>query len=124
MPKTVAIVGASNDRLKFGNKALRAFLAEGHTVVPINPHEEYVEGMKAYRSVLDVPGPIDIATVYVQPEVGTALLEEFERKGIPEIWMNPGAENDDLMAEASRRGLNVIYACSIVAIGRSPSQFP
>ncbi len=124
MPKTVAIVGASNDRSKFGNKALRAFQAEGHTVVPINPHEQDVEGVKAYRSVLDVPGAIDMATVYVQPDVGTALLDEFERKRIPEIWINPGAESDELMAEASRRGLNVIFACSIVAIGRSPSQFP
>ena len=124
MPKTVAIVGASNDRHKFGNKSLRAFLAEGHTVVPINPHEEYVEGVKAYASVLDVPGPIDLATVYVQPEVGMPLLDEFERKGIREIWINPGAESDELIAEASRRGLNAIFACSIVAIGRSPSQFP
>jgi len=123
MPKTVAIVGASNDRHKFGNKALRAFQAEGHTVIPINPHETQVEGLKAYASVLDVPGPIDMATVYVQPEIGTALLAEFERKQIQEIWINPGAEDDGLMAEASRRGLNVIYACSIVGIGRSPSQF-
>ena len=72
---------------------------------------------------MDVPGPIDMATVYVQPEIGTTLLEEFERKGIPEIWINPGAEDEALMAEASRRGLNVIFACSIVGIGRSPSQF-
>jgi hypothetical protein len=120
----VAIVGASNDRRKFGNKALRAFQGEGYTVIPINPHEQQVEGIEAYASVLDVPGPIDMATVYVQPEVGTALLEEFERKQIPEIWINPGAENSALMAEAERRGLKVSYACSIVAIGRSPSQFP
>jgi predicted CoA-binding protein len=124
MPMTVAIVGASNDRSKFGNKSLRAFQAEGHTVIPINPHEQYVEGVKAYGSVLDVPGPIDMATVYVQPEVGIALLDEFERKRIPEIWINPGAESDELMAEAGRRGLNIIFACSIVGIGRSPSQFP
>jgi uncharacterized protein len=123
MPKTVAVVGASNDRSKFGNKALRAFQAEGHTVVPINPHEQYVEGVKAYASVLDVPGAIDMATVYVQPEIGTTLLEEFERKGISEIWINPGAEDEALMAEATRRGLNVIFACSIVGIGRNPSQF-
>ena len=58
MPKTVAVVGASNDRHKFGNKALRAFQAEGHTVIPINPHEGQVEGLKSYASVLDVPGPI------------------------------------------------------------------
>jgi predicted CoA-binding protein len=124
MPKTVAIVGASNDRHKFGNKALRAFQAEGHTVIPINPHETQVEGLKAYASVLDVPGPIDMATVYVQPKTATALLDEFERKKIPEIWINPGAEDDALMMEAERRGLHVIYACSIVGIGRSPAQFP
>ena len=123
MPKTVAIVGASNDRHKFGNKSLRAFQSEGHTVIPINPHESQVEGIKAYASVLDVPGPIDMATVYVQPEIATRLLDEFERKQIPEIWINPGAEDDGLMAEAARRGLNVIYACSIVGIGRSPAQF-
>lgn len=123
MPKTVAIVGASNDRRKFGNKALRAFQAEGHTVFPINPHETQVEGIKAYASVLDVPGPIDMVTVYVQPEITMALLSEFERKQIPEIWINPGAEDDALMAEGERRGLNLIYACSIVGIGRSPSQF-
>jgi predicted CoA-binding protein len=64
-----------------------------------------------------------MATVYVQPEIAAGLLAEFERKQIPEIWINPGAEDDALMAEASRRGLNVIYACSIVGIGRSPSQF-
>src|SRR5262245_49392398 len=123
MPKTVAIIGASHDRRKFGNKAERAFRAEGYTVIPINPHESEVEGVKAYRSVLDVPGTIDMASMYVQPEIGAALLAELEQKKIPEIWVNPGAEDDALMAEARRRGLNVIFACSIVGIGRSPSQF-
>jgi predicted CoA-binding protein len=123
MGKTVAVVGASNDRAKFGNKALRAFEAEGYSVIPINPHESTVEGHRAFASVLDVPGPIDMATVYVQPDVACRLLDEFQRKGIAEIWVNPGAESDELLADARRRGLNVIAACSIVGIGRSPSQF-
>ena len=93
-------------------------------MIPINPHETQVEGVRAYASVLDEPGPIDMATVYVQPEVATSLLDEFTKKGLAEIWINPGAEDDELMAEAERRGLNVIYACSIVGIGRSPAQFP
>lgn len=123
MGKTVAIVGASSDRRKFGNKALRAFQAEGYTVVPINPNEGTVEGIPTYPSVLDVPGPIDMATVYTQPHVTERLLSEFEQKQIPEIWINPGAETDDMMAEAKRRKLNLIFACSIIGIGRSPSQF-
>src|SRR5215216_2236854 len=103
MPRIVAVVGASHDRRKFGNKALRAFRDSGETVIPINPNEAEVEGLKTYASVLDVPGAIDMATVYVQPDVAIRLLEEFERKQIPEIWLNPGADDDDVLAEAKRR---------------------
>lgn len=123
MPKTVAVVGASSSRTKFGNKALRAFIAEGHHVIAINPNESEVEGLTTYASVLDVPGPIDMATVYVQPEVTLRLLDEFAQKGIPEIWINPGAEDDAVMTEARRRKLNAVFACSIIGIGRSPGDF-
>jgi len=123
MPQVVAVVGASRDRHKFGNKAMRAFRDAGHTVIPINPHETEVEGVAAYASVLDVPGPIDMATVYVQPDVALRLLDEFERKQIPEIWLNPGADDDDVLAEARRRRLNVIAACSIIGVGKRPSEY-
>ena len=123
MSKVVAVVGASSNREKFGNKALRAFKAEGYTVVAVNPNEAEVEGMKTYATVLDVPQRIDMATVYVPPEIGITLLPQFAQKGIPEIWMNPGAESDELLAEARRLELNVIAACSIIGIGRSPYQF-
>ena len=116
-------MGASRDRHKFGNKAVRAFRDAGHTVVPVNPHESDVEGLKTYASVLDVPGPIDMATVYVQPDVALGLLDEFERKQIPEIWLNPGADDDDVIAEAKRRHLNVIVACSIMGVGKRPSEY-
>ena len=123
MPLVVAVVGASRDRHKFGNKALRAFRDAGHTVIPVNPHETEVEGERAYASVLDVPGRIDMATVYVQPDVVLRLFDEFERKQIPEIWLNPGADDDDVIAEAKRRQLNVIVACSIMGVGRRPSEY-
>ena len=123
MPKTVAVVGASSNRAKFGNKALRAFLAEGYRVVAINPNESEVEGLKTCASVLDVPDAIDMATVYVQPDVTLRLLDEFQRKGIAEIWVNPGAEDEAVMAEARRRKMNVLFACSIIGIGRNPGDF-
>jgi predicted CoA-binding protein len=123
MGKVVAVIGASSNRAKFGNKALRAFQAEGYKVFAVNPNEAEVEGMKTYASVLDVPDAIDMATVYVPPEVGITLLPQFEQKQIPEIWVNPGAESDELLDEAKKRKLNVIAACSIIGIGRSPYQF-
>ena len=123
MPKIVAVIGASNDRRKFGNRAVRAYQQRGDTVIPINPHESQVEGIKAYASVLDVNEPIDMATVYVQPDVTLRLLDEFQQKGIPEIWVNPGAEDDEVMTEARRRKMNVFFACSIIGIGRNPGEF-
>jgi uncharacterized protein len=121
--KTVAVVGASNNRAKFGNKALRAFQAAGYRVIPVNLSESTVEGLPAYKSVLDIPDTLDMATVYVPAHATLALLDEFERKQIPEIWINPGAESDEVIAEARRRGLKAIFACSIVGIGRSPYHF-
>src|SRR5580765_99753 len=80
--KTVAVIGASSNRDKFGNKALRAFANKGYTVYPINPTEAEVEGHKAYASVLDVPGPIDMATIYVPAPVGVAVMGDLVKKGI------------------------------------------
>ena len=119
-PKVVAVIGASNNRRKFGNRALRAYRDQGYTVVPINPHEPEVEGLKAYASVLDVPGPIDMASFYVPPEIGEEIIGEMARKQIAEVWLNPGAESDELIARARARASKPIVACSIVALGRNP----
>jgi predicted CoA-binding protein len=118
--KVVAVIGASRNRQKFGNRAVRAFTREGYTVVPIHPHEREVEGLKAYGSVLDVPGPIDMASFYVPPAIGELVIEEVARKRIPEVWLNPGAESDALVARARALSIRPIVACSIVAIGQDP----
>jgi predicted CoA-binding protein len=120
MSKVVAVIGASSDRRKFGNRAVRAFLNEGYTVVPINPNEPEVEGLKTYPSVLDVPGPIDMASFYVPPDVGERVIADVAQKQIPEVWLNPGAESDALIARARSLSIRPIVACSIVAVGQNP----
>ena len=123
MGKTVAVIGASANRRKYGNKALRAFEQQGYTVFPVNTHETEVEGHRAYRSVLDIPVAIDMATVYVPPASGLAVVDELARKGVGEVWLNPGADDDEVVERARRLGLNVIQACSIMGIGESPSLY-
>jgi predicted CoA-binding protein len=120
MGKVVAVIGASNDRHKFGNRAVRAYREQGYTVVPINPHEAEVEGLKAYPSILDVPGTVDMASFYVPPDVGEQIIADVARKGVAEIWLNPGAESDGLIARARSLSLEPIIACSIIAIGQNP----
>src|SRR5262245_65420292 len=114
MAQVGAVIGATNDRHKSANRAVPAFRNQGYTVVPVNPHDDQVEGLKAYRSILDVPGPVDMASLYVPPDVGEQLIAEIARKGVAEVWLNPGAESDALIARARSLNLQPIVACSVV----------
>jgi predicted CoA-binding protein len=118
--RTVAVIGASNVREKFGNKAVRAYLRQGWTVYPVNPNEREVEGLKTYPSITDIPGPVQRATLYLPPEVGVGVLDGIKQKGVEELYVNPGAESDELMTKAEALGLDPIWACSIVDIGERP----
>jgi uncharacterized protein len=81
-----------------------------------------VEGLTAYASVLDVPGAVDMASFYVPPEIGERVIGEMATKGIAEVWLNPGAESDALIARARALQIQPIVACSIIAIGENPYQ--
>jgi uncharacterized protein len=123
MPRRVAVIGASNDRRKYGNKAVRAFRAQGYTVYPINPHETSVEGLVAYAKVTDVPGPVEMATMYVPPGIGLTIVDDLARKGVTKVWFNPGSGSAALVARAKALGLAPVEECSIVAIGDSPANY-
>lgn len=118
---TVAVIGASNDRSKYGNKAVRAFARQGFEVFPVNPREQEVEGFRAYAKVSDIPAKLNRISVYVPPGVLFKLLPEIASKGCDELWLNPGTESEAVLAEAERLGLNVVQACSILAVGMSPA---
>ena len=117
---TVAVVGASSSPHKFGNKAVRAYLRQGWTVYPVNPNEATIEGLPSYPSIAAVPGPLDRVSLYVPPAVGVTLLDAIKAKAPKELWVNPGADSDELIARAEALGMEPIQACSIVDIGERP----
>jgi uncharacterized protein len=122
--KTVAVVGASANRSKFGNKAVRAYLDAGWTVFPIHPTLTNVEGLPAYRDLDAIPvGSLDHVSFYVPPHIGVYLLGQAQRKAPREVWLNPGSGSPEMLARAEELGLNVIEACSILGVGRRPSSY-
>lgn len=118
--KSIAIVGASADRNKYGNKAVRAYQQMDYDVYPVNPKEELIEGLKVYKSLLDIPGSLDMVSIYLPPALGLKVLDDVAKKGCSELWLNPGSESDELIEKATDLKLNVVCACSIVAVGMSP----
>lgn len=120
----VAVVGASSNRGKYGNKAVRSYVAGGHEVFPVNPNEAEVEGLKTYARVSDVPAKLDRVLLYVPPSVGVSLLEDIAQNRPDELYVNPGADSTELSEKAKELGLNTVYACAIVDIGDSPARYP
>ena len=120
---TVAVIGASTDRRKYGNKAVRAFRNAGYDVYPINLKQGEIEGLKAYRSLDDLPVErLDSVSIYLPPETVLGVLDQVASKEPGEVWLNPGTASREVVAKAESLGLNAIQACSILGVGERPER--
>ena len=131
--KTIAVVGASASRQKFGNKCVRAYQDAGYQVYPVNPSERVIEGLPVFRTLADVPAPLERISVYLPPPLTLALLPAIARAVTAgsagsaagtEVWFNPGSADSAVLAEARRLGIAARPGCSIVDIGRRPGEYP
>jgi predicted CoA-binding protein len=120
---SVAVLGASNDRRKYGNKAVRAYQESGYQVFPVNLRESTIEGLPAYQSLDQIKEPVNFVSLYVPPAIGLQALPAIAAKKPQELWLNPGSESDELIEAAADLHLRTVVACSIVALGLSPSDF-
>ena len=120
MAKSIAIIGASSNREKFGNKAVRAYLSKGWKVFPINPKEEFIEGIKCYKSIKDLPQKPDRISIYLPPAITIAIIPELNGILAKEVVLNPGAESDELLAAMKKSGITPLLFCSIRDIGIDP----
>ncbi|MEZ6196841.1 MAG: CoA-binding protein [Planctomycetota bacterium] len=114
-----AVVGASVDRDKYGNKVLRCYQQNGRPVVPVNPRQTEIEGLVAFPSLTDVGGSDLGVSIITPPPVTERVVDEAIALGIRQLWMQPGAESAPAIARAEAAGLNVIHSgpCLLVVLG-------
>lgn len=120
---TIAVIGASCDRRKFGNKCVRAYLQAGYQVYPVNLREVQIEGLPVVRTVDDVPAVLDRISVYLPPEKTLTLIPSLAQRLETEVWFNPGSADRQVLDQARAAGIDARDGCSIVDIGLSPGQF-
>ncbi|QDU57109.1 CoA-binding protein [Aeoliella mucimassa] len=114
---TVAIVGASADPAKYGNRSIHAHLSQGYEVFPVNPKGGEIDGLIVYTSLAEVPVEhLNRISVYLPPAVGIEVIEQIAAKGCDELWLNPGSDAPEVLARAHELGLEPIQACSIVDV--------
>jgi uncharacterized protein len=114
-----AVVGASTDRSKYGNKVLRCYQQHQKEVYPVNPKAPEVEGQKAYASLSALPVKVKAVSVITPPAATEQVVREAAAVGVEHIWMQPGAESDEAIRVAKSLGLSVIAGgpCVLVVMG-------
>ncbi len=119
----IAIVGASNDRNKYGNKILLDLLSKNYNVVPINQKEDTIAGLKAYTKVQDLPSRPSIINFVVPPEIGLDITKELVEEGYNHFWYQPGAESEDLTNLLTQKNRDFIDDKCIMVVTRLSSNY-
>ncbi|KAF9360678.1 hypothetical protein BGX26_008181 [Mortierella sp. AD094] len=105
-----AVVGASSNRTKFGNKVLRWYVDHGYSAIPVNPKEKTIESLSCVPNLSSLPGsPSEYhVSIITPPTVTKSVLEEAHKNGIKRVWLQPDVESPEALAYAKEVGIQVI----------------
>ncbi len=109
-----AVIGASNDRRKFGNRIYRTFRGAGYRVYPVNPQEAQIEGDAAYKWVTELPEAPTVVDMVIPPRYALSTVKQAKAAGAKAIWFQPGAEDPAAIQWAKENGMDVIENCILV----------
>ena len=110
-----AIVGASRDRSKYGNKVYRDLREKGFKVYPVNPNTSEVEGDTCYPDIISLPQKPDVVNTVVPPKVTEEIVKQCKVLGINRVWMQPGSESEEAIGFCEENGIKVVHSqCAMV----------
>lgn len=111
---TIALVGATDNPAKYGNRIFKDLRGKGFTVWPVNPQRDTVEGEKAYATVDDLPGTPDIVDFVVPPRFTLHVLKQCLELGYMNVWIQPGAESPEVLEFLDQNDFNYLAGACIM----------
>lgn len=114
-----AVVGASTNRAKYGNKVLRCYQQHGRMVYPVNPRADQIEGLPCYPNLVSLPQRVHGVSIITPPAVTECVIPDAIKAGVAMLWMQPGAESDAAIRSAEHAGIEVIAGgpCILAVLG-------
>ena len=112
-----AIIGASDNPEKYGNKILHDLKSRGYEVYPVNPRLKEIDGMTCYPSLSDLPVRVDVVDIVAPPQVTEKVVEECKRLGLKRVWIQPGAESQAAIDFCNANGLGVVHDVCVMMSG-------
>ncbi len=117
--KSWAVVGATQNPSKFGNKIFKKLQRNGYDVTPINPMYDDVEGVKTFESLSDMTEKPECVNIVVSPDRAMEALNQAIELGIKYVWFQPGAFNNEIVEHGEAAGVNIVYhACVLVELDK------
>jgi predicted CoA-binding protein len=120
--RTLAVVGASRDGKKFGNKVYKDLIRKGYRTYPVNPNAEEIEGQPCYPNLSALPEPADGLVFVVPPAETEKVVREAAEVGIPRVWMQQGSESEEAIRFCEENGISVVSGECILMFAE-PAEF-
>jgi predicted CoA-binding protein len=112
--KKFAVIGATDNTDKYGNRIFKNLTGRGYEVYPVNPNLKEIEGVKCYPTLSDIPVKVDVVDFVVPPSVTESILKECKKLGLDHIWLQPGSESNAAIAFCHDNKLKVVYGTCVM----------
>lgn len=112
--KRFAVVGATDNPDKYGNRIVKNLRDRGYEVYPVNPKLEEVEGLKCYPSIAEIPVRVDVVDFVVPPKSTEEILTQCKELGLDRIWLQPGSESEAAIAFCQDNNLKVVHSVCVM----------
>ncbi|MBI3427454.1 MAG: CoA-binding protein [Acidobacteria bacterium] len=106
--KNIAVVGLSSNPMRPSYGVSRYMQQHGYRIIPVNPNEREVLGEKAYASLSDVPGPLELVDIFRRAEDVGAVVDEAIALGAKAVWLQEGVIDEAAAQRALGAGLLVV----------------